>query len=389
MQYRNDLYDYKVFLKKNYKLILFTTLIIIIGLFGAAFLLRGEDTELSEDEVAEERDQQQEEILSALQSEEIEIYQLDSDEQAELKEYLHREAFYFRTVIENEDYSVFDDTVLLREIFFDEDILNAIQESTSINFTLPPEIFMNISTLNNSSVIEFSFGTGNDTSDRTLANFYYNYLQNGDIPVLENKRITFLDSSPEKHEIKEVPEEIIELASQEEAPDRGSQILEIVLIVAVIGLLIGLAIGIFAALIKEMFGKTIPSMYNFSQSNVMGDVVRLDAIPEQNQETYEKLTLQTIFSNTSSSKLVLNEFDFMPSISSKLDKYTSDATSQELFYANEIEEVPLEKRFDEVIIFVEMYTTTKDWYEKISEQVKSLKVPVKVIRLPGGLLSRE
>lgn len=374
MTHESDWKDYKLFIKKNSKLIFIVTILTILMVTGATYLYQRESTNNSEENDVEEIFQ--EEILSGIINSEIEYGELTDSEREELHEYLNDKSRYFKVVIETEDYEVFRDAALLEEILLQKNVIAEFKDDINTPISDFSELFISVSPTNDSSSLEFSVGTGDEEDNQIISDFYYQFLTNNNSEFLENKNIFFLDSEPLEREI-ENDEDLID-----ETPDQTTPMLEVIAIVVGVGVMVGILGGLGFAFLKEMFTKVMPSLYNFKSHNNIEKVIRLDHIVLEDKADVDKILNNLIQINGNISKLVLSDTEVNHAIKDD-QKSISNMENADIHYINSLEDLDTFSSYDEVLVLVELYRSSKEWFNKEIEQLKIYDSKVTVIVMPS------
>lgn len=369
MNSNSKFYDLKVFMQKNIKIIIGTTIsVMIILLTGVLFSIAMNGEEGLDYEYINDQ------LLPTIETT-ADVDNLSDSDQEMLTEYLDEESYSFRFYIYNED-SAFTDNVLLKEILLDEQLTQTASEQTNSQFLPTEERAISVSTVNGSEMLQVKIGTGNMEYNERISNFYYQFINEGNISLFDDKSIYFVDSEPIIFEELNNVEPIEELTFQQKLTTN----IEVLVIVGLIAILGGLILGIFVSIIKESINKKIPSIYNFDLTHVE-TVVNLDSIPVKTTNDMNNIIIQAIVAENKSNKLILSEKNMEPHISGKLEDITSKSDNHYFINVKNIEEFQLDT-VEEVVILIQIYGTSKQWFEKQIEQIKGLNSPVKVIRLP-------
>lgn len=366
--------DYKLFLRKNFKIILGSMIALIAAMLLAVtyFITRPEQ------QTVPDEDYIQEEIFPRLEVAN-DMEKLSSSEEELLTDYLNKESYSFRIYVENDDGSVFTDNFLLRQILVADPLVQEIQEETTVEFSLPAEVVVTVFQISGSEMLQIKVGTGNGELNQQVINYYYNYIENGNLSLFNDKSVYIIDETPFSFEDVYGTSEIVEHQEMTFLQNLKANI-EIFLIVTILGVLAGIILGLFVAMIKERFSREIPSIYNF---NLYGDrtLVNLDAIPLNQVSNVDTLVVQSILGNRKKNKLVLSEEPLASELIKKLEQGSFTSNSELQIYSKNFEEADLNP-VEEIVVLIQVFETSKEWFEKQMELVKTTNVPVKIIRLP-------
>lgn len=374
MSSNSAFHDYKIFIKKNLKTIVGTMVITLIVLLSAALFYATK----TEEEVVVDDEYVVEQILPQIDNS-ADVEQLSSSDQEVLTDYLNKQSYSFRIYVENEDNTVFTDNELLKQVLLENDLVQAIAEQTDSEFIPTKDLAVSVFTVRGSEMIQVKVGTGNPEYNQRIANYYYDFIENGNLTLLDDKNIYFVDSEPIAfEEIYGITEEDQEV--EESFQQKVVTYLEIIIIVSLLGVLGGLILGTFISIIKESLNKKIPSIYNFDLFSTNA-VVNLDSIPDDSVDDETALIVQSITAENKNNKLILSEKPLDAYLKEQITETASTSNKQYYVDIANMENINLEN-VEEIVILVQTYGTSKKWFEKQMEQVKALALPVKVIRLP-------
>lgn len=382
MKYDNEWKDYISFLKKNLKLIVSVTVLVIILIVGTAAIYRAtSEVKTVDEEVQNEQKIQQKEILNSILKNEIEYETLSENEISELETYLNQEAQTFRVVIEKEDFTVFRDARFLNSYLVQDSIVNNIVSKLETPIEELPGLFIKVEETKDTTSMLLKFGTSNVRDNQILAQYYYDFLNENSSEFFNNKNVIFLESAPTELESSE-NEEVIVNDVPEENVNSQTPLFELIIIISVVGLVLGVFLGISIAAVKVMFSDKLPSIYNLSNLNIK-NVLRLDLIKSANIESIKKM-LSNQLTESSSSTLLLTETNL--SIPHHFFSNRSGINEHTIYYLNTVEDLTIEKFPSNTIILVEFYNSSKGWLQKEIEQLKGYKTNVTIIVLPKGIL---
>lgn len=380
MKNNTSYYEFKVFLSKNKKLIIgsaFSVFLALLLILLISFRVDEEAEEITE-EINEELVLS--EILPAINNIE-DVGELSEEEREIFMEYLDKESYSIRLVIENPDSSAFVDNKLLKELLLEDSIIQRITEESESEFIPTPEIAVSVSRVEGSSMMKINVGTGTREYNEEIINYFVNLLDDNTFSLLENRDIYFVDSEPIIYE--ELEEEQIEGIIVEE--DEGylavlTSNIEIILIVSLIGLLGGISVGIVLSIFKEKFNKNIPSIYSF---NLLPNhtLIKLDSILPKTKIDVDEVIVQSIVGKNKTNKLIMSEHPLSEELYNSVLSFGEQSNAEYNMNISNMEKTRLEN-IEEIIILIQNYRTSKLWFEKQIEQTKALQIPVKIIRIP-------
>lgn len=367
----NDIamYDFKLFIEKNLKLILTVSIVVFLSLFS---LVLYDSISLPETNNNTTNDPEEqvliENILPNISTEE-DIEDLSEEQQKILSNYLKNDSYSFRIAIENSDSSFFTESVILKEILLNEFNFYSLSMSAHENFINIPESILNISRSENSSILKVQIGSGNKEINTKLASYYYELLNTDKLEILNDKMTYMIDSRPVLINIDNTEEQ----STTDPINNKNTSIvkslssnIEPITIVGLIGILLGLFLGIFVSLIKERYSDIISTIYHV-ETNDNQEMMKLDAITNRSIADENKL-IESALDRKSQKFIILAEED------------NESIINHKHFKVNDLYDVKIDN-LDEVIIIVESYKSSKKWLSKQLEILKILKVPVKILRI--------
>lgn len=364
----NSYYDFKLFIKKNLKIILLSVILVtlfVISLFTFK-MLNDNDEVLNDDYVINE-------VIPNIENSN-DFENLSPEKNDALTQYLSKESFSFRIYIENENSNVFNDNNLVKEVLIEESVLQRLDSETNYSFDMLPEVAVSVFNIKGTSMMQIKIGTGDYSKNKEIADFYYQLLQNKDIPLFENKSVYFVDSEPVVFEEMNDSE-----AVNEEEPLSNLEIvtsnLDAIFIVLIMGLVGGSIIGIIISLLIDFFSNKITSIYKIDAINNI-KIVYLDRIFAKADKKALTTSLVTIFSENTSEKLILSEYELNKDFQNQLA-----ISEQNIQNSRNIEGLDVEN-IEEIIVLVGVYDTTKQWIQRELEILRGINVKVKIIRIP-------
>lgn len=367
--------DFLTFFKRNSKIIIIisaTLSVIIMGLFLIMTFNSNGDDDLVTDQTATTQETSIDNLLAR------DIDELTMEESYRIEEFLSQGAFQFSMFIENEDSTSFNRSNLLKEFLTQEEVVNDIE--SNLGFTLHPsaEQIIDVNFNGNNVLMTVTISTGDFVTSEEIANEYYNYIEDGNLSLLNNRQVYFLNlPQPVDQEDIDVSGEL-----EGEAASQDSSTLNNIFTI-IIGLIFSIVFGSILAILGIAltlpFSKNISALFNYEIQDV--DLV-VNLLNEH--ENKEKSILHAILYPTMRRKLLLvennstlNKFSNLIKEHSSKDDYDNDS----LVFATSVSEVSPKYNFEEIVIISEIGHTTKKWYKEQSNQLKMYHSPKKIIKI--------
>lgn len=310
----------------------------------------------------------QEEIVAILEREPEEVTAGDI---RNIEEALDQNRYAFGVLIEREDQSFYNFPSLITEFLISEEVVNYVEELIGGTILPSPELAVEVSEDSNTRIQEVIIGTGNEEDNRLIAEAYYEVFQEeGLIPPLDDKVVYMMDDEPFLVE-EETWVDLVMAQIQYISPAR-----------AIMGLLImsilGLITGILVVLLKTLFRKEIPFMYELKR-NDSDTILYFNQVKTSDPaQKYSKLT-HTILTYPERKKIVITQNQLSDQFAAQISERAETDENDQILVVHDFEETPLNMHLDEVIILVEQNVTTKEWYKIQRIQLERIKVPVTIL----------
>lgn len=379
MKKKETLLNFFKFLKQNFKIILLTTLVFssTIVILASNFINERRSQE-SNNQVTIDEEYIVNDVLPNIKELE-DINELSKSEVNTLNDYLNKDSYSFRFIVENPDFTLFNDRVILKEFLINNKLIKNLSKEENIEWAVIPELAVRVNSVEDSELLELTIRTGNKEYNKKIASYYYELLSEENIPFLDTKTTYLVSSVPE---IKNTSSESSEPTITEniDVPiDRVNSMKEI-LITTVIGVVGGLILGIIISIIKDIYNKKIPSIYNFKLTENQ-KIINLDLISFTDKLNVSELMSLLKINNKSTKKLLLSEHPITIESKEQFQNCMKTNSAIDINYVKNIENYNLSE-VNEVIVLIEIYKTSKEWYEQQIKALKNLDKEVKIIRLP-------
>lgn len=290
----------------------------------------------------------------------------------QMQAYLLPTAYKITLYTEHEDYEPIKNTTFMREVFRNNDVVDYIEENLNETLTPTVEFAVHIENLANSGVYELHFQRGTQEKSLELANVVKGAIEEGIIPVLENKNIYFVEEDPE------LVQQDYSTSENGKAVDSGfslSSFVKDIILFGLIGIVIGLFIGFTISLLGLLTSKNVTALFDYVKKD-SDKVVRLNHLGQINREEYINKGLVNINTPTSKNKIVLYDSkteeywsEIFPKLGANVNKYTDFSN-----ISNKTEDI------DEVLILSKVNETSKMWYNNQRVQLNGYNIPVKIIQ---------
>lgn len=338
---------------------------IILYLLLLAYSLYATYTELREEE---EIFLTQEEMVEMLDREPEEVTPMEI---RDIEEALEQERYAFGVLIEREDQTFYNYPALMTEFLISEEVVTYVEERIGSEILPSPELAVEVSEDSGTRIQEIVIGTGETEDNILIANAYYEAIQESDlIAPLSDKVIYMMDDEPflvEEETWLELALEQIQLFS----PARA-----VAGFIAMITL--GFFTGIVLVLIKTFFSREVPFMYELKERD-SDNVIYFNQMREIDERERIERMLHATLTFPELKKVILSQNKLSEEFEVLLREKIEEAGNQNVSLAQDVNNVPLNERFDEVVILVKQHETTKTWYKNQRIQLERLKLPVTIL----------
>lgn len=290
----------------------------------------------------------------------------------QMQEYLLPHAYKLSIYVEHENHEPVANTTFMREVFRNVKVLEYIESELGEELTPAIEFAVHIENIGNSGIYELHFQRGSLEESLELGYIVMDAIDQGIIPVINNKNIYYIDQEPQVL--------VRDFTDYEFNGTTGGlslrQFARDSIIFSIIGVGAGLILGLLIALLNLAADKRISALFDYAREE-SDKIVKLTHLykNERGQMLEEaKININIPYRQK---KIVLydkaTEDDFeslFTTFSENVAKYT------------DFTDIPAEtESIDEVIILTKLRETNKKWYENQRVQLKGYSVPVKIIQI--------
>lgn len=270
----------------------------------------------------------------------------------------------FDFYVENQDGSLFSNPAIIKENIILSELPQKIEKNTNADLIieneipedgdideaeLEEEIYL-FDLLRDSNSGRYTFVVFQDNLANSNASIeeFYSVFENQELDILENKNI-FMFNEPY-------------LLEDEEKEVSNSQFRYLSFKYIIVGLLLSLFMGIALTILKDVLSKTINYYFSYD-ADKQEQFVLID------KELNNKQYLETLTS-LDQKQLFLSD-----------KSITRDKAIDSIVLHDDLANFKDVNRFDEIIIFVFPFETTKLWYKKQKELLSWYNKPVKIIQV--------
>ena len=317
-------------------------------------------------------------LYSAFQMVSIFLDQREDVLQSEEQEQKIADPGVFKFYLETDDGRTYANFAIIEEYFLLPSTLKAVERQTQtqiIELLEAQELNEFVKTTENrgvlgisrdaaSGVFTFKVNVGSARDNLRVANFYFDYLQSDEIPVLDDKNVYVIEE-PYLAELTEQEANELLLPEKINTPFR---IIKNSLINLVIGMIFGLVLVTFILVLKTILGKK--TAYSFAYNWDMNEFHMI-----VNDEEDMKNLIALILYPVGSDKIILSDSEQLrerishllsayPHVVINAETALEDDTTNHLIIAENTSQVRSTYQPDEVIYLLDSQATTKKWYYK-------------------------
>lgn len=290
----------------------------------------------------------------------------------QMQAYLLPHAYKLSIYVEHENHEPIANTTFMREVFRNDEVLDFIESELDEELTPAIEFAVNIENIANSGIYELHFQRGSLEESLELGYIVMDAIDQGLIPVINNKNIYYIDQEPQVL-VRDFTDYELNGATS------GLSLRQLArdgIIFSIIGVGAGLILGMLIALINLAIDKRISALFDYAREE-SDKIVKLTHLYKNDDGQMIEQAKININIPYRQKKIVLydkdteNHFEslFM-TLSENVTKYT------------DFTDLPSETNtIDEVIILTKLRETNKKWYENQRVQLKGYSIPIKVIQL--------
>lgn len=296
----------------------------------------------------------------------------------------------FQFYVQTEDGNSFGNSAVVEEFFLQTEIVAEIEKKTGVSIaplleeqrlsgfkkTQTDRGILGVMRDGSSHVFTANASLGTEKENLAVMKAYFEYLNSGEIPVLDNKDVYILKEPTNLQFLMNVNEEI-EFSEQV----NGTVNTKNFILAGVVGLFGGIIAGVVAAFIYQLLRKVITYAFTFSWNEI--DIY-------QRLSRNELHTIQqTVLHPFTETKVILTQHQDALTIaeitSHKRVNLVSETNPLKLgvmniLTVNDLSELDPLLDISECIIFVESGKTEKRWYEKQRMQLKNYNARVKIVQ---------
>jgi len=218
----------------------------------------------------------------------------------------------------------------------------------------------------NSHLLEFYVNVGNETDNLNIANFYYDYISEDNIPFIANKS-KFVFHDPR---IKELSDDIIFESSDLDDSASSNIIKDIV-----IGLIVGGAITSGILILLTFMSKKL--IYSFSYSLREDDYFFL----VDNKLDYKEELKQIIANPTETNNVIIQE-DGLPLDNKYLNEIVARSVNSQIINKfGSFLDVSKPDNVDRIVYIIQENRTSRNWYNKQRRLEKTYEIPTVIIQV--------
>lgn len=301
----------------------------------------------------------------------------------------------FRFYVETAEGEVYSNITIFEEYFLTPETINRAEAATQVEIsdlleqqelsefekTIENRGVIGVGKDQSSGIFTFKARLGTAEENLEVAEFYYDYLQSEEIPVLEDKNL-YIIAEPFSDELTE--EEEIDLSSTESMNEPGSVVKKAIVDLG-LGIVLGLVISSFGYLFVSIINKKI--QYSFTYNWEIEDTHLI----VNNNEYDMKDALALILNASNKQKVILTDnFDLREKIVLELKNYSfvNVVGDSEQPLNNKVNIVLTDKisnlnplySVEELIYAIKIDETTKEWYNSERNITDHYSVQKKVLQ---------
>lgn len=288
---------------------------------------------------------------------------------------------FFQFIVEYEDGSLFNNPLLIEEYLLQDYILELASTNSKTNLVkvidnTENNVLVDINDFGYSKVVgvyrddatyinEFYVNVGNESENLRIANFFYNYINEGQIPFIADKQVYFFE------EPKILPlEEEEELSANVEAQQINFNLVKNIILGAALGLLITLAGLLCLTFISKKLN------YSFSYTIKEDDYYFL----VDDKLDYENELTALLFDPASSTRVLISEKT--PSAEGPIGEFLNKmAKDESIEMMNSFLTIKNPSQVERLIYLIEEDVTSRQWYNNQRRLDRSQNLPTIIIQV--------
>lgn len=300
----------------------------------------------------------------------------------------------FRIYVEQEDGTIYMNSMIIEEYFLLPEVIADAERKTGVEISdvLDEEIEGNfektqydrgalgLSRNGSTQIFTFTTDVGTEGENLKVAEFYFDYLNSGELDILENKHV-YIVSEPEVFDANSYVSSDIVVGQS--AMNKGTKFsLKEIALSLLAGVISGFFIGLFIALAKSFISKKISYSFNYAVS----DYDKILAADKGNWDLLVRKLLHTtknpvvIFNEGNSNELKeeLLKHSNINLITTE-DQLVNGKTN--VLLANNLSDVSPQIPLRDVVILVDTFQTDKKWYRTIFKTMHAFVTEIVIIQI--------
>lgn len=333
-------------------------------------------------------------IMVAFASFSFSFFNTKSDEEPLVVEGENNNPGIFRIYVEQEDGTIYINSMIIEEYFLLPKVIAEAERKTGVEISdlLDEEVEENfektqydrgalgLSRNGSTHIFTFTTDVGTEAENLKVAEFYFDYLNSGELNMLENKHV-YIVSEPEVFDAKSyaASDIVVEQSSMNNSTDFS--IKEIALSILA-GIILGFFTGTFITLAKSFISKKISYSFNYAVS----DYDKILAMEKGNWDLLVRKLLHT----TKNLVVIFNEGNSNELREELLKHSNINLISEEgqfvngkanVLLANNLSDVSPQIALDNVVVLIDTFNTDKKWYKTIFKTIHSLVTEIVIIQI--------
>jgi len=301
----------------------------------------------------------------------------------------------FRFYVEQEDGTIYINSMIVEEYLLLPEVISDAERTTGVEITdvLDLEIeedfvktqydrgALGISRNGSTNIFTFIANVGTEEENLAVANFYYDYLMDENIDMLNNK-LVYVVSEPEIYDEDSYAASDIVINDSISSDESGLSILEL-LVTGIAGAVFGLFSGFLFVVIKNLLAKTI----NYSFTYSVSDMDQVQLMTDDNQHFLARLLLNSkenptvILSEQPLPNKIMEILTVHPDLHVINNTSKMDEKKVNVIIVDSIEKVDLSVQIQNPIIFVQTFNTTKKWYKRVFRNIHNIDANAIIIQI--------
>lgn len=333
-------------------------------------------------------------IMVAFASTSFSFFSTNSDEEPLVVEGESNNPGIFRIYVEQQDGTIYINSMIIEEYFLLPEVIAEAERVTGVEISdiLDEEVADNfektqydrgalgISRNGSTHIFTFTTNIGTEAENLKVADFYFDYLNSGDLKILDNKRV-YIVSEPEVFDAKSYAASDI-VVEQSPMNNRTDFSIKVIALSVVAGIILGFFTGTFIALAKSFMSKKISYSFNYAVS----DYDKILAMEKGNWDLLVRKVIHTtknpvvIFSEGDSSEL-REELIKHSNINVISDESQLVSGMTNVVIANKLSDISPQIPLDNVVVIIDTFNTEKKWYKTIFKTIHAVVSEIAVIQI--------